>query len=29
LLKLAKALNSQTIKDFIMKEYKGSIVPAF
>lgn len=29
LLKLAKALNSQTVKDFIMKEYKGSIVPAF
>lgn len=29
LLKLANALNSQTVKDFIMKEYKGSIVPAF
>lgn len=29
LLKLAKALNSQTVKDFIIKEYKGSIVPAF
>lgn len=29
LLKLAKALNSKTVKDFILKEYKGSIVPAF
>ncbi|NLY75784.1 MAG: MetQ/NlpA family ABC transporter substrate-binding protein [Firmicutes bacterium] len=29
LLKLAQALNSKTVKDFILKEYKGSIVPAF
>lgn len=29
LQKLAKALNSETVKNFILKEYKGSIVPAF
>lgn len=29
LLKLAKALNSKTVKNFILKTYKGSIVPAF
>ncbi len=29
LLKLAKALNSEAVKDYILKTYKGSIVPAF
>lgn len=29
LQKLAKALNSQTVKDYILNTYKGSIVPAF
>lgn len=29
LLKLAQALNSQTVKDYLIKTYKGSIVPAF
>lgn len=29
LLKLAKALNSRIVKDYIVKTYKGSIVPAF
>ncbi len=29
LKKLAKALNSKTIKDFILTNYKGSIVPTF
>jgi D-methionine transport system substrate-binding protein len=29
LVKLAKALNSPTVKAFILKTYKGSIVPAF
>ncbi|HBF40065.1 MAG TPA: methionine ABC transporter substrate-binding protein [Firmicutes bacterium] len=29
LKKLAKALNSKTVKDFILTKYKGSIVPAF
>jgi D-methionine transport system substrate-binding protein len=29
LLKLAKELNSKTVKDYLLKTYKGSIVPAF
>lgn len=29
LLKLAKALNSKTVKDYIINTYQGSIVPAF
>jgi D-methionine transport system substrate-binding protein len=29
LLKLAKALNSKTVKDYLVKTFKGSIVPAF
>ncbi|HEY8465121.1 MAG TPA: MetQ/NlpA family ABC transporter substrate-binding protein [Bacillota bacterium] len=29
LQKLAKALNSKTVKDYLLKTYQGSIVPAF